>query len=36
MEIAANLTKDAMERARLGARLQQLRKQQQEWEELRK
>ena len=36
MEIAANLTKDAMERARLGARLQQLRKQQQAWEELRK
>lgn len=36
MEIAANLTKDAMERARLGARLQQLRQQQQAWEELRK
>ncbi|ART81887.1 peptidase M48 [Oceanisphaera profunda] len=36
MEIAANLSKDSMQRARLGARLVQLRQQQQEWEELRK
>lgn len=36
MEIAANLTQDRMQRARLGARLQQLRQQQKEWEALRK
>ena len=36
MEIAANLSKDSMQRARLGARMLQLRQQQTEWEELRK
>lgn len=36
MEIAANLSKDSMQRARLGARMLQLRQQQKEWEELRK
>ncbi|MGB5855297.1 MAG: M48 family metalloprotease [Oceanisphaera sp.] len=35
MEIAANLSKDSMQRARLGARLEQLRQQQTEWEALR-
>lgn len=35
MEIAANLSKDAMQRARLGARLEQLRQQQKEWDALR-
>ncbi|WP_417613876.1 M48 family metalloprotease [Oceanisphaera sp.] len=35
MEIAANLSKDSMQRARLGARLEQLRQQQKEWEALR-
>lgn len=36
MEIAANLSKDSMQRARLGARMLQLRQQQQDWDELRK
>ena len=36
MEIATNLSSDSMQRARLGARLLQLRQQQTEWEELRK
>ncbi|MGO5000319.1 M48 family metalloprotease [Oceanisphaera sp. W20_SRM_FM3] len=36
MEIATNLSTDSMQRARLGARLVQLRQQQTEWEELRK
>lgn len=36
METAANLTKNSMQRARLGARLEQLRQQQKEWEALRK
>lgn len=35
MEIAANLSQDAMQRARLGARLEQLRQQQKEWDALR-
>ncbi|GHA23664.1 beta-barrel assembly-enhancing protease [Oceanisphaera arctica] len=35
MEIAANLSKDAMQRARLGARLEQLRQQQKDWDALR-
>ncbi|WP_107851608.1 beta-barrel assembly-enhancing protease [Oceanimonas marisflavi] len=35
MELAATLSQDAMQRARLGARLEQLRQQQQEWEALR-
>ncbi|OIN14397.1 M48 family metalloprotease [Oceanisphaera psychrotolerans] len=35
MEIAANLSRDAMQRARLGARLEQLRQQQKEWDALR-
>lgn len=35
METAANLARDSMQRARLGARLEQLRQQQKEWEELR-
>lgn len=35
MEIAANLASDPMQRARLGARLEQLRQQQKDWEALR-
>ncbi|PSJ44900.1 peptidase M48 [Zobellella endophytica] len=35
MEIAANMSKDAMQRARLGARLEQLRQQQKDWDTLR-
>ncbi|MBL1378689.1 M48 family metalloprotease [Zobellella iuensis] len=35
MEIAANLATDAMQRARLGARLEQLRQQQKDWDALR-
>ncbi|WP_425435357.1 M48 family metalloprotease [Oceanimonas doudoroffii] len=35
MELAATLSQDAMQRARLGARLEQLRQQQQEWDALR-
>ncbi|WP_375055550.1 M48 family metalloprotease [Zobellella sp. DQSA1] len=35
MEIAANLATDAMQRARLGARLEQLRRQQKDWDALR-
>ncbi|MGP7733380.1 beta-barrel assembly-enhancing protease [Oceanimonas smirnovii] len=35
MELAATLSQDTMQRARLGARLEQLRQQQQEWDALR-
>lgn len=35
MELAANLSQDAMQRARLGARLEQLRQQQKDWDALR-
>ncbi|OYD26274.1 M48 family metalloprotease [Oceanimonas baumannii] len=35
MELAATLSQDAMQRARLGARLEQLRRQQQDWDALR-
>lgn len=35
MEIAANLATDPMQRARLGARLEQLRQQQKDWDALR-